>query len=133
MALLTPTKSTLQLLCSLKAQFPSLQVHPYQTRTLGLPRCELPRLEYFSAIALKQIDFALASRQGASIKQAGLTQLVDKFVKQSAHQPPTIIWETAGNYLPGTSQDDRIAGVLYRGRVHRFLDQIPNRAEAIAA
>lgn len=73
--------------------------------------------------------YAHGSGAGASIGQ--VTQIVDDFLAQFAHKAPVIIADSAAEVLPGASNDDQIAGAVHRGRIHLFLDQIPNRTEAI--
>ena len=66
---------------------------------------------------------------GASISE--VTQVVDDFLAQFAHQAPVVIADSAVGVLPRASNNDVIAGAVHRGRVHLFLSQIPNRTAAI--
>ena len=73
--------------------------------------------------------FSRGTRPGASVGE--VTQVVEDLLAQFAHKPPVRILDSAVGVLPGASYDDLISGAVHRGRVHIFIDQIPNRAAAV--
>lgn len=73
----------------------------------------------------------LAQGKGSGASISEVTQVVDDFLAQFAHQAPVVIADSAVGVLPGASNNDVIAGAVHRGRIHLFLDQIPSRPEAI--
>ncbi len=74
---------------------------------------------------------AFAPGNGPGISAGELSQIVDDFLAKFSHQVPVVVADSAKGTIPGVADNDKIAGAVHRGRVHLFLDQIPNRAEAI--
>ncbi len=96
---------------------------------LGLRRV-IPAEEY--AVLLKDlIPEAGVANNGAWISPGELPQVIEGFVGQFSQQSLVVVLDSTVGALPGAGNDDTISGAVHRGRIHLFLDQIPNRPGAI--
>ena len=54
---------------------------------------------------------------------------VENRIGQFSHQPPVLIRDSAQGVIPGATASDGIAGAVYGGKIHLFLDQLGSRRD----